>query len=80
MNPDSSKLRHEQRTETEQSHTQIQGQQSQALASEFGTVDEMLRFDSAQNPVPPEVAERLNESLASEPKPERSWFKKIFGS
>jgi hypothetical protein len=80
MNPEFSKLRHEQRTEAEQSHAQIQSQQSQAKANEFATVDELLRFDSDQNPVPPEVAERLNHSIAAEPKRERSWFKRLFRS
>ena len=80
MNPEFSKLRHEQRTEAEQSHAQVQSQQSQVKANEFATVDELLRFDSDQNPVPPEVGERLNRSLAAEPKPQRSWFRKLFGS
>ena len=80
MNPEFSKLRHEERTEAEQSHAQIQSEQSQANANEFASVDELLRFDSDQNPVPTEVAEKLNRSIAAEPRPERSWFKKLFGS
>jgi len=79
MNPEFSKLRQEQRSEAEQSHEQIQGEQSQAKANEFANVDDLLRFDSDQNPVPPEVADRLNRSMAAGPKP-RSWFKKLFGS
>jgi len=45
-----------------------------------GAVEEMLRFDSDQNPVPLEISERLNKSIAAEPKPQRSWFSKFFGS
>lgn len=47
---------------------------------EFATVEDMLRYDAAQTPVPPELAERVNRSLAGEetaPKP--SWFQRLLG-
>lgn len=45
---------------------------------EYSSPEEMLRHDSEQNPVPPEVARRVNESIAREPKPRR-WWRKLLG-
>jgi hypothetical protein len=50
----------------------------QSTVVEFATVDEALRADAAQTPVPPAVAERLNESIRQEPKP-RSWWQRFTG-
>ena len=77
MKPEQTKL--QQHAEQEQAQEQIQATQSQAQVKEFATVDDLLRYDSEQNPVPPEVAERLNRSLESEPKPPLPWYKKLFG-
>jgi hypothetical protein len=44
---------------------------------DFATGDEMLRHDRDQNPPPPEIAERLNESLANEPKRNTSFWTKL---
>lgn len=46
---------------------------------EFKTVEDLLRYDSEQNPVPGEVAERVNNSLAAEPPRARPWWKRLFG-
>jgi len=46
-------------------------------ALEFATPEEALRHDAAQNPPPPEIAERLNESLANEPKRGTSFWTKL---
>lgn len=78
MNPEFSKLR--QREVQEQSQPSIQREQAQASQEQkFETVEELLRYDSAQNPVPPTVAEKLNDTLAQEPPPEQSWWQKLFG-
>jgi len=79
MNPERSNLKQQQRAEQEHTQEQFQHAQTQAQAQEFATVDDLLRFDSDQNPVPPEVGDRLNRSLAAEPKPEKPWYKKFFG-
>jgi hypothetical protein len=79
MSTDFSKLRHEQQSESEGEGASKENQTEQN-AKEFATVDDLLRFDSEQNPAPPEIAERLNRSIGAEPKPSRSWFKRIFGS
>jgi hypothetical protein len=73
MNPEHTRLRQEEQTSSAQSLDT-----SQQHATEFATVEELLRHDSEQNAVPIEVAERLNRSIAAEPKPARSWFKKLF--
>ena len=55
-------------------------QAQQEQGREFASVDDLLRHDSEMNPVPPQVGERLNSSLAAEPKPERPWYKRLLGS
>lgn len=44
---------------------------------EFATAEEAIRADAAQNPPPPEIAERLNESIAAEPKRGTSFWNKL---
>ena len=44
---------------------------------EFANSDEMLRHDADQNAPPPEIAERLNESLANEPRRNTSFWTKL---
>jgi hypothetical protein len=53
--------------------------QTQKQGLEFQTVEELLRHDNEQNPVPPEIEDRLDRSIAAEPKPAKSWFKNLFG-
>jgi len=77
MSAEQSKLRQE--AEQEQATEQIQQTVNQGTVKEFATVDDLLRYDSEQNAVPGEVAERLGKSLDAEPKPEQPWYKKLFG-
>ena len=52
----------------------------QEMAREFGSAEDMLRFDAAHTMVPPEIAERLKRSAGSVPSVEkRSWWGKLFG-
>jgi hypothetical protein len=44
---------------------------------EFATPEAALQFDAEQNPPPPEIAERLNKSLADEPKRGTSFWTKL---
>jgi len=76
MSAEQSRLRQEQREEQKAEEVQGSGQEGK----EFATVEELLRYDSEQNPVPPEVAERLGKSLENEPKQEKPWYKRILGS
>jgi hypothetical protein len=47
------------------------------VSVEFATAEEAIRADVAQNPPPPEIAERLNESIAAEPKRTTSFWEKL---
>jgi hypothetical protein len=67
-------------SELQQEHELQQQQTNQQTAREFATAEELLRFDSANTLVPPEIARRLQESSASSPQPKRSWLRRLFGS
>jgi hypothetical protein len=75
MNNEFSRLRHTQKQESISENQQEETTQSQA--KEFSTVEELLRDDLAQTAVPPNIAERLNQSIAQAPKPQ-SWWKQFF--
>jgi hypothetical protein len=68
--------------EGEKGKSQSFGQQVHEMKEgrEFSSVEDLLRHDSEVNPVPPEIGERLNLSIAAEPKPERPWYKRLLGS
>lgn len=79
MNPDhASRLRHQ---EQERLPALAQHPLSQTSQSprEFATPEDLLRHDSQSHPVPAEVAHRLNRSLAAEPRPAKSWLRRLFG-
>lgn len=78
MNSENSKLRHEQQARQEHAVAQ-QTSQSQGQEQEFSSVEDLLRYDNEQNPVPEDVAHRLNAAIAAEPK-SKSWLKSLFGS
>jgi len=65
-------------TSQEQAELATQEKQ-QVTAREFASPEELLQHDAAQTLVPPTVANRLADSLRSEPKPERSWWRRMFG-
>ena len=54
---------------------------AQTTAKEFGSVEELLRYDAQQTVVPPGIAKRLQESLRENPAPPppRSWWRRFFG-
>ncbi len=64
--------------QAQQQAAQQQVAQSQP-GQEFATVEEMLRFDAAQTPVPPEVEERLRKSVEAEPRPAGPWWRRWLG-
>jgi len=75
MNRHTSKLNQHEHQET----TLHQQGAQQHTAVEFASAEEMLRHDAGQTPVPPAVAERLQRSVAQEPKPPRSLWQRLFG-
>jgi hypothetical protein len=56
-----------------------QQQFTETNAREFASAEEMLRHDAIHTPVPPAIAERLEQSLAQLPRPPRSWWRRILG-
>ena len=68
-------------TQQQQSTNEIQQQtEQQAAGKDFDSVEEMLRFDSSQNPVPDQIEDRLQESVDREGiKPSQSWWKRLLG-
>ncbi|HEX3987896.1 MAG TPA: hypothetical protein VHZ30_00610 [Verrucomicrobiae bacterium] len=45
----------------------------------FENAEELLRHDAARTPVPPEIAKRLNKSVAELPPQRKPWWRRIFG-
>jgi hypothetical protein len=78
MNPPKKVTVHQQAEEQQQVVSkQLTQQQS---GHEFTSVEEMLRHDALHTPVPPAIAQRLQESVGQLPAPSReSWWRKIFG-
>lgn len=58
----------------------LEQQSQQTAAREFATPEEMLRHDALHTPVPPGIAQRLQQSLAQISPPHRSWWRRWFGS
>jgi hypothetical protein len=54
-------------------------QTQQPAAREFANADELLRYDAAHTPVPPEIAQRLQKSTGNLPGPKPAWWKRLFG-
>ena len=69
--------RTEQKSQEQEQVAEVHSQQTSTR--EFTSPEELLQHDAAQTLVPPTVANRLADSLRSEPKPERSWWRRIFG-
>lgn len=78
MNPPKKVTVHQQ---TEEQQQVVSGQQTQQQSGhEFASVEEMLRHDALHTPVPPAIAQRLQESVSQLPVPSRGgWWRKIFG-
>lgn len=72
MDPKSSNLRHRQEQQA------VQDTDRQTVGHEFATVEEMLQHDAAETEVPPAIAHRLADSVAKEPKPAGSWWRRLF--
>ena len=65
---------------TQQEQEQLAAQQQQSAAQEFEGVEEMIRHDALHTPVPPRIAERLDESISQlPPPPAKAWWRRLFG-
>lgn len=73
MNPQRSKLQHQQEQELE---TDLQHTSKTQAAREFQSVEQMLREDASATVVPAAVEERLSRSVRQHPKSERTWWRR----
>ncbi len=68
---------------TPQEQQQLAAEQQQTHSSgaqEFDGVEDMLRHDASNTPVPPAIAQRLEESVKQLPPPSsRAWWRRFFG-
>jgi hypothetical protein len=78
MNPPKKLNVHQQAGEQQRA---LNEQQSQTpAAQEFATVEDLLRHDAAQTPVPAAVGQRLAESVSQLPvRPARAWWRRLLG-
>jgi hypothetical protein len=72
MNPKSPRFQQQQKQQTTEQAAALQ------TTHDFASPEEMLRHDAAQVEVPGALAHRVAESIAKEPKPSRSWWRKLF--
>ena len=72
MNPPKSRLQQQEQHEVQENVA------VPPAAREFASPEELLQFAAAQTEVPPGVAERLQETVRKEPKPERGWWQRWF--
>lgn len=62
-----------------QETTELQQSAPQSGGREFGSVEEMLRYDVSQTTPPPKVETRLQESIAAVQASQRPWWRRWFG-
>ena len=56
----------------------VQHTTPQTQPHEFASVEELLRHDAAQTPVPPELTRRIQQA-AGLTVPKRPWWRQLFG-
>lgn len=76
MDPISHKLQH--RTEEEVEHGQESTSRQEQSGHSFEEVEDLLRYDAAQVPLPAGIEERLRESLAAVPPVRKHWWNRLF--
>jgi hypothetical protein len=66
-------------TSTGQHQLHAAEQQTQEKSAlEFATAEELLRYDADHTTVPAGIAQRLQESAATLPRPARPWWRRLF--
>jgi len=72
-------MKQETKLSTGQQHEQSSETRTEkTTATQFDNAEQLLRYDAEQTPVPPEIARRLNQSVAESPPPRRPWWRRIF--
>lgn len=66
--------------EHESAQEHLAASQTQQSPVQFGSVEEMIRHDAAQTPVPPSVERRVAKSVAGLAPHPRPWWRRWFGS
>ena len=74
MNSDPSKLRQQQAEQT----AELSSQSEARAATEFNSVEELIRADAARHPPPEAIADRLKDSIAREPVRREPWWRRLF--
>jgi hypothetical protein len=72
-------MKHRKKFESREQQQVSENQSQQTSGREFASVEEVLRYDAKQTNVPPEIAQRLGQSLQNEPRPARSWWRRWLG-
>jgi hypothetical protein len=73
-------MKHQKKFESQEQQQASEAQSQQKTSSrEFASVEELLRYDARQTPVPPDIAQRLSRSLQDQPRPARSWWRRWLG-
>ena len=72
-----SKLNSQEKNQEQEMTPTHQTQQPGGL--EFATPEDMLRHDTLQTAVPPNVAFRLRDSIGGTPSTRTSWWKRLLG-
>jgi len=72
-------MKHQKKFTAQEQQQVSETQSRQTAAREFGSVEELLRYDAKQTNVPPAIAQRLNQSLRNEPCPARPWWRRWLG-
>jgi hypothetical protein len=74
-------MKHQSKLNSEQQQRQqaAEHQAQSKPALEFGSAEELLRYDAAHTEMPGGIEQRLQASAAPLPRPGRPWWKRLFG-
>ncbi len=72
-------MKHEKKFIPQEQQQVAETQLRQTAGREFGSVEELLRFDAAQTVVPPEIARRLQKSVGEPPESKPNWWRRLLG-
>jgi hypothetical protein len=72
-------MKHETRFSAGEKAESAREQTQQPAVTEFANAEAMLRHDAMHTPVPPSIAQRLQESLRRLEVQPRPWWKRLLG-
>ncbi len=71
-------MEHKKLEQRQQEQTEAQQKTVQQTVLEFGSAEELLRYDREQVTPPTRLAKRLSDSIARECRSARSWWKRLW--